>query len=440
MTPKQELEAWRISGISRKYPSYRRKLFISHESWLEGKSQDDESEGLWRIRDKLYDLTDFAKRHPGGAFWIERTKGTDITEPFESHHIGESASRLLPKYEVRAAKQPRNYKFTLDENGFYMTLKRRVRDKLKALNYKPTRKTDLLHSGILAALFLFTWLDGRTDYLLFKGLAALSLCWLGTSAHNFFHQRDNWRMYTFNFTLMNYTTWRISHALSHHVYPNSLHDLEMSLFEPFLCWVPSRHYATKLQRIISVFISPVVYCLLGYVQLIERIVYSLTKSNIMFWHDVIGFSLPAFLYLTTDLSLGDALVKWLTILTSGSFLFGFIGLTAAHHDPRIYHDGDAVRPDHDWGLFQIDTIIDRGDVKWSDLLVLTHFGEHALHHLFPTLDHGVLKLLYPELQQTLKEFNGELREINHWGHIKGQTQQLLRTEVNPVPPGSKKLA
>jgi len=56
-------------------------------SWLEGKHADDEAEGLWRIYDKLYDLSDFAARHPGGASWIECTRGTDITEPFESHHI-----------------------------------------------------------------------------------------------------------------------------------------------------------------------------------------------------------------------------------------------------------------------------------------------------------------------------------------------------------------
>lgn len=158
----------------------------------------------------------------------------------------------------------------------------------------------------------------------------------------------------------------------------------------------------------------------------------------MYWHDLLAFTLPAFLYLTTNVGLGSAIASWAIILGMASFLFGFIGLTAAHHDPRIYHDGDATRSDRDWGLYQLDTIIDRGDIKWSDLLVLTHFGEHALHHMFPTLDHGVLKQLYPELQQTLQEFRSELREINHWGHIKGQTQQLLRTTANPLAPGSSK--
>ncbi|KAH8378431.1 hypothetical protein KR093_011331 [Drosophila rubida] len=439
MAPNVELEAWRVSGISRTYPTYRRSMPISNESWLEGKHLDDEAEGLWRIKDKLYDLSDFAQRHPGGAFWIKNTKGTDITEPFESHHIEENAARMLSKFEVRSATKPRNYKFTLHENGFYMVLKRRVRQKLRSIHYQPTRKTDLLHTGVLLSVFLLSWAATVLDSWVLSAFAGLALCWLATSSHNYFHQRDNWRMYCFNLSLMNFNCWRISHALSHHVYPNSLHDLEMSLFEPFLCFVPGKHYASRLHRIVSVLISPIIWTILCFMQILQRLIYSLLKRNVMYWHDLLCLVLPSFLYVSTDVSLSSALSSWLTIVAMASFLFGFIGLTAAHHDPRIYHDGDATRQDRDWGLFQLDTIIDRGDIKWSDLLVLTHFGEHAMHHLFPTLDHGVLKQLYPELQKTLKEFKGELREINHWAHIKGQNQQLLRIEANPIAPGSKNI-
>lgn len=440
MTPNVKDDGdWRVSGISRNYPSYRQHRPITSESWLEGKNVDDEAEGLWRINDTLYDLSDFAARHPGGSSWIECTRGTDITEPFESHHIEERARGMLSKFEVRKATRPRNYKFTLEESGFYMTLKRRVREKLRKIDYSPTKKTEFLHLGILVSVFLFSWAGTVLDSLIFKGLAGLGLCWVATSTHNYFHQRDSWRMYTFNLTMMNFRNWRISHALSHHVYANSLHDLEMSMFEPFLCWIPDSHYASKPQRLISVVISPVVYVVLFQGQFLIRLVLSVSKRNVLFWDDLIGFSLPIFIYLSTGVSLLSALLSWEIIISIGSFIFGLVGLTAAHHDPRILHDGDAQRQDFDWGLYQVDTIIDRGDIKWSDLLVLTHFGEHALHHLFPTLDHGVLKHLYPELRKTMKEFDVELREINHWSHIKGQNQQLLRTEKNPIPPGSKKL-
>lgn len=57
--------------------------FQTAYSFLEARRQIDAAEGLWRIRNNLYDLEGFAKFHPGGAEWIRLTKGTDITELFE---------------------------------------------------------------------------------------------------------------------------------------------------------------------------------------------------------------------------------------------------------------------------------------------------------------------------------------------------------------------
>lgn len=62
---------------------------------------------------------------------MEMTKGHDITEAFVTHHMRmEKVEPLLKKYRVRETKQPRNVKLTFDENGFYMTLKRKVVAKL----------------------------------------------------------------------------------------------------------------------------------------------------------------------------------------------------------------------------------------------------------------------------------------------------------------------
>lgn len=48
----------------------------SGDNWLKDKMEDDGAEGLWRIEDDLYDLTDFVKVHPGGPMWLELTKVT----------------------------------------------------------------------------------------------------------------------------------------------------------------------------------------------------------------------------------------------------------------------------------------------------------------------------------------------------------------------------
>lgn len=82
--------------------------------------------------------------------------------------------------------------------------------------------------------------------------------------------------------------------------------------------------------------------------------------------------------------------------------------------------------------FQLDTIMDNTDLRKHHLLALTHFGHHALHHLFPTLDHGVLPQLYPILFETMNEFEVDL-ESNPWYHcVSGQFRQLARIEPNPI--------
>nr|CAI5858613.1 unnamed protein product [Callosobruchus analis] len=42
--------------------------------WLQDKQQTDGAEGLWRVHDGLYDLTQFVDKHPGGKDWLTLTK------------------------------------------------------------------------------------------------------------------------------------------------------------------------------------------------------------------------------------------------------------------------------------------------------------------------------------------------------------------------------
>ncbi|CAH2071503.1 unnamed protein product, partial [Iphiclides podalirius] len=111
-----KLKKTHVSFPQLKYPSLRDDGPKDPVQWLTGKALDDGAEGLWRIQNKLYDLTKFIKKHPGGEEWLELTKGTDITEAFESHHLNPSTEKLLNKFYVRDAKAPRNSPFTFKED------------------------------------------------------------------------------------------------------------------------------------------------------------------------------------------------------------------------------------------------------------------------------------------------------------------------------------
>lgn len=89
---------------------------------------------------------------------------------------------------------------------------------------------------------------------------------------------------------------------------------------------------------------------------------------------------------------------------------------------------------YDWGLYSIDTYMDRRELRGNAFLALANFGDHALHHLFPTLDHGLLGQLYDILFQTLNEFEAELQCYSWFDSLKGQFLQLSRVELMTLDP------
>jgi hypothetical protein len=293
----------------------------------------------------LYDFTDFIDRHPGGESWLRLTKGTDITEAFETHHITDKAEKYLSKFKIREAKNPRNIKLTFNEDGFYRTLKNRVRDKLKDVDVKKLEfRSRLIIDFLLLSVITTLILTAKTKSLVFASLCGLFLCWTTIAAHNFFHKKDNWRMKLFNMSFCSYREWRLSHSMSHHLYTNSLLDLEITWFEPFLVWLPDPKKKGFLQRFGSWIYGPFMYAMIFKIEFFKRIFHGLYKgSKTIFVDDLIPFSLPAIMIAVNPNEIFAMLFLWVFIVTAGSFLFGLIGLNAAHHHPDIVHPGDGFQ-------------------------------------------------------------------------------------------------
>nr|CAI5867195.1 unnamed protein product [Callosobruchus analis] len=428
----------KVSSLGIKYPKLRDHPLHSGHLWLESKRIDDGAEGLWRIHDQLYDFSGFIQNHPGGEDWLSLTKvGTDITEAFESHHISEVPTYMLSQYLVRHAKTPRNSPFTFHENGFYKSLKKKVHKKLKTLPKSladgSKYMTDLLFASYIGSATLAAYFRSFT----IGTIAGISLTLTAVAAHNFFHQRDNFRMYYFDFTMLHHREWRISHALSHHLYTNTVYDLEISSLEPFLQYLPTEK--SFIFRYLSWMYSPLVYAFMylgSYVKLIIQIL--LLRERLPF-----SVVLPLTVLAVMAVSAGQSFIFCTTmfawIITTSSICFGIIGVNAAHHHPDIFHDGDTPRSEDemDWGIFQLDAVRDRKDIVGSPFLVLTNFGDHALHHLFPTIDHGYLDSLYPEFYETCEEFGLQYVFTTQTGLIKGQYWQLAKVKPNPIPPGHR---
>lgn len=80
----------------------------------------------------------------------------------------------------------------------------------------------------------------------------------------------------------------------------------------------------------------------------------------------------------------------------------------------------------------MDTVVDRADIRGNPILVMSNFGDHALHHLFPTLDHGILPNLYDILFETLDEFEMELGCYPYLETIRGNFAQLARNKLREI--------
>ncbi|XP_058451337.1 cytochrome b5-related protein-like isoform X2 [Malaya genurostris] len=424
-----------VQTITAKYPTFRNLALKTGYLWLAGKRRDDGAEGLWRIHDTLYDLTEFADRHPGGADWIRLTQGTDITEAFETQHVRNHAEQLLPAYEIRRAQVPRNVRLTFSEQGFYRTLKRRVADRLSDLDQRPARISEFIQDSLLVTTFALAFAAVQLGSYLVVAACGLFLAWTIICAHNFFHRRDNWRMLIFNLTFFSYREWRISHVISHHLYTNSILDLEISYFEPFLCWLPDASQKNHFQRFGAWIYEPLIYVVMFFYELGKRLIDTLYyRSNTFYVEDLIGFVLPVFMYVTGSSSLKTVLTMWFFIVLLASFAFGTISINAAHHHPESVHSGDLIPKDIDFGIYQLATIIDCSESKGSQFKSLTRFGDHCLHHLFPTLDQGLLPQLYPVFYETCSEFQLKYREFPWWRLIIGQFQQLARIEPMTYVP------
>ena len=123
-----------------------------------------------------------------------------------------------------------------------------------------------------------------------------------------------------------------------------------------------------------------------------------------------------------------------------SWFFVVIAVIAAHHHPDMFHSGDGhFQYGNDWGLGQLDACRDRNDVDGVLLAELTVYGNHVLHHLFPTLDHGVLDIIRPVFQQTCQDFKlpAELSQptspYSQWQLLMGMIKQLARVQQRPHP-------
>ncbi|KAJ8733394.1 hypothetical protein PYW08_001692 [Mythimna loreyi] len=425
-----------VSFPQLKYPSLRDEGFKDPIQWLEGKAMDDGAEGLWRIRDGLYDFDDFQDKHPGGAEWLELSKGTDITEAFECHHLNPVVEKMIEKYYIRNAKSKRNSPFTFEEDGFYKTLKRDVREVMKTIPKSERKIADHIIDGLFTTVLISSaiscWASNDWVVMVSYLVASLALSLTTIASHSYIHMKTNWRMYLFNLILISYRDFRVSHVLSHHLYTNTLMDVEISAFEPIVFWNPRKKpFYAYFAFLIEIFFYPFI----GIISFLKRHVSLFVRTDFYSrhyrWHDSIAFLLPLFMYIVSGTTFFHAVYMWLWIVCTTSLITFAIGTSAAHHHPDIFKDGDQLKNTTvDWGMHELEAVMDRTDINSSLFTSMTFFGDHALHHLFPTLDNVTLRHFYPVFLKRCEQFRANFRLTSSLDLFIGQLRMAVKENPN----------
>ncbi|KAK4879280.1 hypothetical protein RN001_007426 [Aquatica leii] len=416
-------------GIKNQYD--KNSVFKSPDQWLEDKKKFDGAEGLWRIHDRLYDLTNFIDIHPGGQFWLNVSKGLDITEAFESYHISKKPEKMLKQFFVRKAVTPRNSPFTFKEDGFYKTLKRNVREVWDDIPKNGIQRSKYIIDTLLISSIILVVLATKFSNYFIAIIAGILLSLVNTSAHNYYHQKDTFRNCYGYLGMSAARDWKIIHVFSHHFHPNSVLDIQVYLVQPFLQFYPHKKSITL--KYLSYIYGPIfVWPLLFIYTYINKIYYWVVigRTNHISKLDLLPCVIPTLTYLITNQPLLLVLKMWLFVILVAGFCFTFVGITTTHYHPNIFIDGDKPRSEDemDWGINQLDTVGDRVEIQGSHFFGMVLFGDHAIHHLFPSLDHGLLEHLYPVVEKTLQQFNLSIRVSSSLDMIRGYFL-LLSKEV-----------
>ena len=108
----------------------------------------------------------------GRKDWIILTKGKDITEAIEAHHVFGVPQIPLDKFWVKKATNTRKAWFTFDENGSFKTIQRKGEAILRKVGTGPTLLSTLTVDFLVVSIHQCIWLllqVGTVNYFLISG-------------------------------------------------------------------------------------------------------------------------------------------------------------------------------------------------------------------------------------------------------------------------------
>ncbi|XP_015777022.1 PREDICTED: acyl-lipid (8-3)-desaturase-like isoform X1 [Acropora digitifera] len=434
-------------------------------TWEELSSLNQKHNAHVAVRGKVYDVSQFLSRHPGGSEILIMAAGKDVTIPFECYHtFSDIAFKTLDKYYVGDLIS--NEFPTFPELGsFYTTTRDRVQKYFERTNQDPKNSPWIwLRHITMPVMIAFLWLAQMfwlRDSIFLSCVAAVFMGWFSAlsamvnhhDASHFSVTRSPvmWRVVGHLQDFVNgtsYYVWVYQHIFGHHPYTNidgfdpdistAKHKPDMRRIKWSQSWVPRYFYQ-------HIYI-PSIYCLIGLKTRFQDIAtFFIYKSN-----STITLNEPSTSHLIVFVSgkivfvlhkivipliiLGFWRMVTLTVIADivGSYWLALI-FQASHVVSEVEwpQPGKDGKMNRDWAELQVETTQDYATDSWFFNVFTGALNHQTAHHLFP----GVSQIYYPQItpivRQACKEFGVRYNYKDtftealgaHIGHLKTLGQQ-----------------
>lgn len=409
-------------------------------TWEELSTHGSKEDCWVAVDGKVYDITSWIPKHPGGEDMLTLTAGRDITNMFESYHpfSGELTNAILKKYyicDIADAELPR---YTV-KSPLYDELRKKINEYFKQNNI------DHKHSASIYGRLVFIYLTLFIAYyvahhiqfssILFTiatavlygiAQALFSMHVLHDASHcGISHKPTLWKYIGVSFDFVvggSYYAWLHQHSIGHHLYTNvrgadpdlGEGDVDFRRVSPAQTWRP----VYKYQHIYA----PMLYGLLtfkarivdadtfisrtnGRIRVLNPslfyvITYLMGKMSFIFFRLV----LPLF-----SVSLGRLMLTFFI----AEFLTGYY-LTFVFQVSHVATNMDllatplppapAAKIDQDWAVSQLRTTQDYSHGSSVATFMTGALNYQVAHHLFPTISQNYLPHIAPIIVQTCKEY------------------------------------
>jgi hypothetical protein len=389
---------------------------------------------VWIYGGEAYDLTEFIMKHPGGEFFIGRTKNRDITTVVNIFHRNpERVKKVLKKYSLERFGKPEDihpkcnapaFLFCESFNSWEDTPKynfetpdqllNRIRTRLnKGEMVKKIAQMDSLFDRIsvllviaygLVQLLRLNFTPYMPAYVFIPLMAIIRISLAGVGHYLIHRPQVRFNKVFANVFDINYVPMTFvvadGHSLLHHPYTQSDVDIKKSVFTAIL-ELP-RYYRIPIHTV-----HKIGHILTGMFARTFEIVILTIKCGVTDMYGTWGRSLPHFIgtFGMRILLAGELIVfaacgnfwVWLGQFTLTLWISTF--MIVASHDFEESESAAEKDATQDWAVMQIKNSYDLTMVgnKYIDCFLSAGLSPHRVHHVLPQQRSGFANIISEDI-------------------------------------------